>query len=1168
MEYSGHLGGQYGGKLGGQYGYQQRGDRIDLIPVGQLGPEISTAAIIDFNLDLTHSGLSSMSVTVPPFRTLNEDAYVDGTMRYFSDGEVIFSAEINDYSIGDDNSITLSGPAIEDIPLTHGDARFEFGEIATADAIETVLQSIESYESVVHPAPPRPLNNRLVADITASGDWADMLETGEQVDDSLALERELPDSMTSFLPRDYIPTLHDTSPIAITDNGLTTTQTTIFTECEDYISPQSAVEADPQASGGAAARIETAGMHFGINFGFDHDIPPGHFEIAYRARVDHDGSEPYDRLEFELDGQTIRSTATARSVNYYKNDYLWYTSILTYDGQLDAVDRDAGDDPHRLTVEKIEGNDRILFDCIAFFDNRFGFNAKRNEQVDANNALSGPQLYPFNLAVVLDAPDFGADIDSVEWRVNFDKPSKYGVPGLTIPKIGKTPNGGDYYNDEEVIVGIDNKLPADTTITKIYPVVFIDNYSDPDRTVSPTENTISQTVEAAEMRIDGTELSVIDDNKEFEGSPMAILQQLHEYADRRLAIEHGTDHGSIPRLDSFKTGDTSLIAGNSDDWILTSTTRDIADEGDANTVRVIGANIEDGAYYQGIARDKQAIDRRNEQTPDSDDGVRLVELRDETLTSNNDCLSKARTELQDRSRMSIGGDVETAPMLIEPGYPYALSVFDETDEDYGYGLNYGLKYGYAGSGALVSSLESVGYSESAGSASTSLSFERESGLLQTIEEIVNTSDPRPTPAISDAPVVDSPGAFPSPDDEPPGGVEPPPDDGGGTPREIAFLDDDPLNSAAWKLGGSAGPGTHGGMHVDRPAEMPTKSASDFIVRTASQLRFALDAGPGYIIYIDADIDISSFDGVSVPRDTILVGGFCDPSRTENGGRGPILYNHDRRPYNRRHLVASDPIEVWGVSFEGPRGRFDTLEAKYFDPDNYPGSNTEFYVSALWCYPDLTESASLIYGCEFRGWNVAGLETGERTRESTVNVERCTFINNCMESLGYGIEQWNGHLTCNLCYFDFNRHAISGFGYNTESWTVTNSMHGPNAISHAFDMHGLRQNIDSFNGNLAGKSIRMENVTIPFTKEHVRNPGSGQEGMRLRGVSEQVSEVNNCHFYHSQPPDPPGEQGDPFWQTYPDQPNHFVRLTASNNQYGERLKQGAGAPLNAPIKPIQ
>lgn len=1252
LTYGGTLGGQYSGQRGGRYGPLQFGKRIDLHESGANGPTDSTTALLSVEINLEHTALSDMTVELPPFEGLSADRYTGGEMHYSVDGRLLFAAEIDDVSLGEDFTVTLSGTSVEGQPLERNDYSVTFEETLTADAIELFIDAVLPYESVVYDTPPRPLSNKLVQRMSSSGDWFDTLTAAENHENNDELAREIPDSFDQYLHDGYIPTLHDTSPIQVTEEGVTLSQTNVFVEAENT-DHNAEVRSGPRVSGGEHLNLKEKGMQLVAEFAFVHDIPKNMFDIAVRATVGPAGTEPFDRLEFSIDGQTVVAEHTADIIPY-GDDYRWVFLDISYDTVLEGADVAAGDNPHELRIEKIEGDDWVYIDCITFHDSRFPFGGSLNEEVDSNGSLSAPHLYPNYLPVIFDRPAIGADITHAEWSVNYDAPATPGVPAIITPKTGHVEAGGDVYDSENTTVIERRDIPDEETVITIYGAAFIGSYDDAGRSKTPRENTEVQTVESAEMMIDGNELSVIVDPREFSGDPLSILQELHDHANRRFVLETGVGDPAQAQLQSFVTGDDSLARDVSDRWITTSKTREVTDNGDTNAVHVEGARAPDGTYYRGVARDEAAIARLDEETPDGDNGVRPVYLEDRSLTSDNDCLSRARTELRDRSRLTIGGDLDIAPELPAPGFSYRVRAFDETaldDDEVGYGQNYGQYYG-VGSFGTVSALETTTYSESSGSASTSLSFERPSGLFRAFEEIADGNlDERPHPARDDVPVVSSSQAYPSPpDDEPDDGSEPPPDDGdgsdnpaaptavinysptnpdtgtavdfdainsfdddgsitsyewdfgdgttatgetvthtydtadeytviltvtdndgntdvdtdsisigsGGTQPSIAYLSDDPLSDAAWELGGSAGPGTHGGDHVDRPADMPTKAEANWIVRTKSEFVNALEnGGDGAIIYIDDDVYIGGLNEQPIPRNAKLVGGFCDPERTENNGRGPRLFNNSNAPWTLYHFKSGQPVELWGLSVEGP-------SQTYFDPRDKPGANSDYYSGGFLLYPDPGDGEVFVYGCEFRGWTAAGLFPGARNTASNCRVERSTFVNNCMETLGYGIEQYNGHLDANLCYFNFNRHSISGFGYDTESWIVRNSMHGPDAISHAFDMHGLRQNTD-YTGNLAGKYCRMENVTIPFTEEKVRNPGSGQEGFRLRGVSEEITTVADNHFYHPNPPDPPGVSGDPFWQTYPDQPNQFVNLTYSGNNYGERLEQGAGAPLNSPIQ---
>jgi hypothetical protein len=1175
LTYGGSRGGQYGGDLGGQYGYLQHGRRVDLYQPGAVGPSRSLRAVLSVDINLEHSALSDMSIELPPFEGITADAYTDGEMRYSVDGRLIFAAEIKDVSVGDDMTITLSGTSVEGQPLLHNEISEVYMEILTEDAIEEFLNTHLPYENVVHSTPKRPIQNKTVQFMDDAGGWFDTLTAGETVEDPGQLARELPQSIQKYLPPDYVPSLHPTTPIKVIDGGLTATQTNIFIEAEQS-QTDSQITDSPDASGSEIIQLTDEGEEMISEFAFAHDVPKGHFDVMIRARSGDIGSAPFDRIEFSLDGQTLVSKHSSDFINYGQL-FRWYQVDISYDGVLDAVNVNEGDDPHELRIEKIEGDDEIFIDCITIRDSRFPFGGSLNEEPDENDALSAPHLYPNFLPVIFDSAPVGADVSHITWAVGYDKPATLGYPGVTIPATGKTQLAGDIYDKDEVQLIENVDVPDSETVITVYGLTFIGAFDDPDRTKTPTENTEVQVVQAAKMLIDGTEASVIADSREFSGTPLSILQEMHDYADRNFTLETGVGTADGATLESFAEGDDSLVAGGSDEWIITGKSRSVTDNGNANTVHVEGAETPTIGYYRGVARDEAAIRRLDEETPDSDNGVRPVYLTDRSLTSDNDCLSRARSELASRSRMSIGGDLSIGPALPKPGYPYRLRVFDSTDieGDIGYGLNYGRYYG-VGSLGVTSSLETVGYSESAGDAGTSLSFERPSGLFRAFEAIADAElDERPHPARDDVPVVSSSSAYPSPpddtDDTDSGGDTGGGDGGsggdggdGGTQDAIAYLSNDPLTNADWRVGGSAGDGTHGGHHVERPAGMPTRDEADFIVGTASGFRNALDnAGSGAIIYIDDDVSISSFDDYYLPPDLKLVGQYCDPNHP---GHGPALIDTQEPPYDRRHFITRDYIELWGVRFVGPEG-------EYFDPRDRPGDKTDYYTSAIMTYGNNENgregSDAFIYGCEFKNWTVAGLELGERTTPTKGHVERCTFHHNNMETLGYGVEQWNGPAEVSWCYTNDNRHDFSGFGYYTESWEIHDCMHGPRALSHAYDMHGLNQNLGPSYPNNAGDHVHVRRCTFPYTEDWRPGYESKQEGVTVRGIPEHEVQIFDNHFYHTEPPagDGPGENGDPFRQDNISQ-DHFVNFEYGGNNYGERLQEGKGCPLNAPVEPQQ
>lgn len=162
----------------------------------------------------------------------------------------------------------------------------------------------------------------------------------------------------------------------------------------------------------------------------------------------------------------------------------------------------------------------------------------------------------------------------------------------------------------------------------------------------------------------------------------------------------------------------------------------------------------------------------------------------------------------------------------------------------------------------------------------------------------------------------------------------------------------------------------------------------------------------------------------------------------------------------------------------------------------------------------------------------------------------------LEPLGYGIEQYNGHLWCDRSFYDRCRHGISGFGYPDESWELTESVIGPGPwAGHAMDMHDLGSNSDSGNPNRGGHHFHVRDCTFMSTQDI---SGADQEAIAQRGVSVAGDEIWGCDFWHSTRPTPPGGQGDAYRQETPEQRDSFENFYPHDNAF-DGPNQGYGAP---------
>lgn len=349
------------------------------------------------------------------------------------------------------------------------------------------------------------------------------------------------------------------------------------------------------------------------------------------------------------------------------------------------------------------------------------------------------------------------------------------------------------------------------------------------------------------------------------------------------------------------------------------------------------------------------------------------------------------------------------------------------------------------------------------------------------------------------------------------------------------------------IGGSAGPGTHGGTDVDRPPNMPAKGDCDVVASDPSSLVDAVTTD-GMTVYVDGTIDMTAHvnanGGVDTGSGITMVGGYCDPD-VEGRGSEIVCDTNGHRLFTSCYGKAPT---LYGVSFRGP-------ETEYRDPDHTADDFDSKQSTAFYSYDD--NGLFTVVGCEFYGWTMAGLEVGAKSHETDAEVRRCSFHENQMEHLGYGIEHYNGFMSVKDSFFDKCRHAISSFGYETGGYAVATCVFGPGPWSgHTLDMHGLANNIDT-DSNVAGKFVRVYQSTIMGIEDI---GGYHQEGLAIRGVpaaQKPPSYVDASHFFHREEPSPTGEQGDAFRQ----ETDEWKNFEPRDNHFGPEHKAGYGAPID-------
>lgn len=379
--------------------------------------------------------------------------------------------------------------------------------------------------------------------------------------------------------------------------------------------------------------------------------------------------------------------------------------------------------------------------------------------------------------------------------------------------------------------------------------------------------------------------------------------------------------------------------------------------------------------------------------------------------------------------------------------------------------------------------------------------------------------------------------------------------GGDTDPPTGILDHEaPLRGYHRTIGGSAGKGTHGG-DVPKPDGMPSRSEADYHVRDYDQLRAALDDEDS-IIYIDADIDVTGKDPIWAAGGNTLVGQFCDPSVPGSGNR--IHYDDLPRGGETGVIRQSEgePLKLYGVYFQGPLEEF--TDEDHTDPD-FEGTLR----TGVWIHTPEDAGTFEAVGCRFSGWTWSGIQLGNHRNRTDAEIRRCTIEMCNYQHYGYGVCSYDADLFIDRCFFDNCRHATAGYGRPTEEHDITNSVMGPGpGASHAWDLHGLREN-SSTDSLVAGGHLRMKNCTTMQTETFGGNP---QEGVKIRGIPDEISWFRDCHWYHDEEPSRsnPGANQAIRQDAVDDWTN--VELfdddeNGGNNYYGsDDSPDGVGAPL--------
>lgn len=228
-----------------------------------------------------------------------------------------------------------------------------------------------------------------------------------------------------------------------------------------------------------------------------------------------------------------------------------------------------------------------------------------------------------------------------------------------------------------------------------------------------------------------------------QGTPMKVLQELHDDAGMRFTVLHSRPGRNV---ESYAAGDRR----RRHDWDVLGGDRDLSAKDYANRVVVVGALKGDGSgeRYRGVAEDQREIEAMRARDI-GDDGRVTYPVYDDSIgpdddlgddpdaqTGDENARDEAQSQLMDLvDKDSVGGSLDIAPTVAEPGYDYWVEEFSVSDVDGRYGGEpYGaLPYGARDAGGFVA-LNKINYSISRGDEPCTLDFAQREGLADTLNK--------------------------------------------------------------------------------------------------------------------------------------------------------------------------------------------------------------------------------------------------------------------------------------------------------------------------------------------------------------------------------------------------------------------------------------------------
>lgn len=593
---------------------------VELGPVGSPNATLDGSDIVSIDVAKPHTALADFDAELPYLRSIS-DRLLDEARVYNDAGDLLFRGYLKEADWDQERGVVrINGPGIAD-DLRDTAIEVSYSRTATHDAIQDVWDAHTGFDATVREP-----------------------SLTERVTDAELQDAPTDDSFGS------ITSLADTDPFLVDGNGhLSQAQTAFGFEAENDPGTGGTVTGS-QYSDGEAGRFEDVNDIASYSFTTDHKIPQDDIGVGFRYELesgnDFDGQP---EIELNLNGENVFTAL--EDASQAGPGWQGPGDNTGYSGDLPA-------DSHTIEIATNTGNSPgINIDYLVVYDARYTPDLNTfDNTTDANGYLSDPPLYPT-----------AATADFVQETTTFN------VTGITVNStwndtsgsqaIEVSADGGNSYQGVTNGTTVDESYPNNAGTTVDARATFSAYGSR--TTATPTDDFQPQVLQDWRLGYDGNDLSVIDDDT-FRGTPLRVLQRLHEKADYRFVIDHAaTDGGGnlTKSVESFLTGDETKPA----DWAVVNRQPRLSFQQYANHVTIYGALQTDGSRPTALATDDGEIAQYGQESYSA--------IRPD-LTTIDAVKSEARSTLRKKvGERTQKGTLVVLPTNILPGYERPVDWF-------------------------------------------------------------------------------------------------------------------------------------------------------------------------------------------------------------------------------------------------------------------------------------------------------------------------------------------------------------------------------------------------------------------------------------------------------------------------------------------------------------